>query len=222
MDVKRIESVAVPTAIASLAAGAAGYMATKPIKNGEMTDEFVKYIEDGFKSSDRKLFKKADSLDKLNPLLTEEELRSFNGDANRCAEYFKAKCAKVDKALEKFARKNAEALGIKPAEGQSLTDAVKAYLTGKNAAAVKEDFLPSSMRKIFENTDYAGSVREEFAEVYDSAAKQFKNSETAKESAQWFKRLARNMKLKQAGVFAGLAGGVALVSSAIASKIASK
>ena len=63
------------------------------------------------------------------------------------------------------------------------------------------------------------ALKEEFAEVFDASTKKFKKGEAFDESAKFFKRAALNMKLKQAGVFAGIASGIALVSSAIASKI---
>lgn len=222
MDVKRIESVAVPTAVAGVAAGAAGFVSARAIKDGQMTDKFVKHITTALDNADKKLIKTADSLDKINPLVTEEEIAMFNGNGEKFAAYLKNKMAKADKALQKFVTKHAEALEIQPKENQSLKDAVKEFLKDKNAQSVKELFLPEFMRNAIENADNEGFVREAFTEAYDSSAKKFRKGEVVDDTVRFFKKHAMDMKLKQAGIFAGIAGGIALISSAIASKIASK
>ncbi len=220
MDVKRIESVAIPTAIAGAGAGAAGFLAARAFKDGQMTDKFVRYVADGLENNDKKLIKTADKLDKINPFITDEEIVKLNGDRNKVLAFADKKLKAANAALEKFAKKHAKALGIVPEEGQSLSDAVKAFLKDKDAAAVKEIFLPESQRNLLENSgDYKKALKEEFAEVFDATTKKFKKGEAFDESAKFFKRAALNMKLKQAGVFAGIASGIALVSSAIASKI---
>ncbi len=217
MDVNRIESIAIPTALAGVAAGGAGFVSAKAIKNGEMTEKFTNYIADSFEKNDKKLMKTADKLDKINPFITDEDVIKLNGDREKVLAFADKKLKSAHAALEKFANKHAKALGIVPEEGQTMKDAVKAFLKDKDAAAVKEIFLPESTRRILENADYKKAIKDEFAEAFDSTKKQFKKG--SEESAKFFKRAALNMKLKQAGVFAGLASGVALVSSAIASKI---
>ncbi len=223
MEVDRISSVAVPTALAGAVAGATGFVTAKAVnKDGQITDKFVNYVADSFEKSDKKLMKEADKLDKINPFLTDEDVIKLKGDRKKVLAFAEKKMKNAEAALNKFATKHAKALGIVPEEGQTLQDAVKAFLKDKDAAAVKEAFLPESMRYAIENSDYKGAVREEFAEVFDSAKKQFKKGEAFDESAKFFKKAAMNMKLKQAGIFAGVASGIALISSAIASKIASK
>ena len=220
MDVKRVEGVAIPTAIAAVAAGTAGYVIPKAVtKNGEMSDMFVKYVAGGLNASDIKLMKEADSLDKINPFITDEEVLKLKGDRNRVLDYAARKLKKANAALEKFATKHADALGIKPKEGQKLSDAVKAYLVGKDAAAVKEDFLPSSTRRILESQTYIDEVQDAFGEVYDSAAKKFKSGEGIDETVKFFKKAARNMKLTVGGAWALAGGGIALASTIIADRI---
>ncbi len=223
MDVKRIDSVAVPTAIAGVAAGATGFITARAIdKEGQMTDRFVKHIVNAMDKADNKLLKTADSLDKINALVGEEEMAAFNGDGEALLAHVKKKMAKADKALEKFVRKHAEALDIQPKEKQSLKEAVKEFLQDKNAQKVKELFLPGYMRKALETADNEKLVKEMFAESFDSATKKFKKDEALKDTVNFFKKHAMDMKLKQAGLFAGIAGSIALVSSAMASRIVSK
>ncbi len=220
MDVKRVEGVAVPTAVAAVAAGAAGYVIPRTVtKNGEMSDIFVRYVASTMNANDIKLMNEADKLDKINPFITEEEVIKLKGDRNRVLDYAAKKMKKANAALEKFARKHADALGIKPAKGQSLKDAVKAYLVGKDAAAVKEDFLPSSVRNVLAKTTYVEEVQDAFADIYDKAAKKFKSGEGIDETVNFFKKAGRNMKLTVAGSWALVAGSIALASTIVADQI---
>ena len=178
MDVKRIESVAIPTAIAGAGAGAAGFLAARAFKDGQMTDKFVRYVADGLENNDKKLIKTADKLDKINPFITDEEIIKLNGDRNKVLAFADKKLKAANAALEKFAKKHAKALGIVPEEGQSLSDAVKAFLKDKDAAAVKEIFLPESQRNLLENSgDYKKALKEEFAEDMLARSKTHTNKE---------------------------------------------
>ncbi len=222
-DSKRFESIAVPTALATVAGGAVGYALPKMVdKQGKISDTFVTYVAGGLNNNDISLMKKADSLDKINPFVTDEDVVKLKGERKKVLAFAKKKMERANAALEKFVAKNAEVLGVKPSEGQTLKDAVRSYLQGKNAADVKEAFLPQSMRNLMEQSDYVEAVRDEFSQVFDSSAKKFKKGEAFEESAKFFKKAAKNMKLMAAGWLALLTGGVALISSAIASKIANK
>ena len=134
----------------------------------------------------------------------------------------KTKPQKANEALEKFVMKHAEDLGVHPAKGESLKDAAREYIKGKTIQEIKEAFLPSSIRKALEKTDYEKLMKECFEEVYDSTAKKFKSGEGVDDMVKMFKRCAQDMKLTVGGTWAAAAGGVALVSTIIADRIAKR
>lgn len=225
MDVQRIETFAVPTALATAIGGTAGYLIPRTVTStGEMSDEFVKFTADTMKFKDLSKLIAADSLDKISFTLTDEELASI-GDKNpdkKLIKLMQSKSEKANKALEKFVIKNAEDLNIHPAKGESLKEAAKEYIKGKSVAEIKEAFLPSAMRNAIEYTDYRQLMKDCFADVYDAAAKKYKTGEGFDDMAKMFKRAARDMKLTVSGAWAAAAGVIALGSSLIADKIAKK
>ena len=227
MDVKRVESIAVPTALAAVGGGVAGYMIPKMTKNGEMTDEFVRYTADSLKANDEKAAKKAESLDKIKFLPSEEDIKKLDGKknrANKILELHKKISKKGNKQLEDFVMKNAKAFDIKPAKGQSLREAAKEFIKGKTIEEIKEAFLPKLMRESVKNTDYKQLMKESFEEVFDSKTKAFKK-DADKDTVRMFKRAATDMKLIAAAKWGAIIGAVALISSIsanIANKISNK
>lgn len=226
MDVQRIESIAIPTALATVGAGVAGYMLPSTVtKNGQMSDEFVRFTANTMELKDLNKIIAADSLDKINGLVTDEEIEALKGQKNfreKVLKLIQNKSKKADKALEKFVMKNSEELGVQPAKGQSLREAAKEYIKGKSIAEIKEAFLPSAMRRTIETTDYKQLMQDCFADVYDSAAKKFKSGEGVDDMVKMFKRSAQDMKLSVGGAWAVAAGSVALLSTVIADRIAKR
>lgn len=226
MDVKRVESIAVPTALAAAGAGVAGYTLPKTItKSGELSDEFVKFLSIMNRVNDYRTILEADKLDKVPDVLpTEEEIKALGKDnlVDKFKKLMDTKANKRNKALENFVIRNSEALDVHPAKGQSLRDAAKEYVKGKSVEEIKEAFLPSSIRRALENTDYEKLFRETFDEVYDKTAKKFKSGEGIDETAKMFKNMGKKMKFSVGGVWALAAGSIALLSSVIATKITNK
>lgn len=226
VDSSRFNSVAVPTVLAGVTTGAAGFLTARTVKYNKMTDKFANYMADGFEKRDRKMYNAALSLDKINPFITDEDVAKIvakKGGREELIAFAQKKMKNARKAMEKFASKHAGALGIQPAKGQSKKEAVRAFLADKDAQALKEAFLPSAMRRaMMYNDNYKAMLEDEFAEVFDKSKRAFKDGEQFKESVAFFKRAALNFKVKQAGLFAGIGAGIALASSAIATKIANK
>ncbi|MBR6099302.1 hypothetical protein IKP85_06100 [bacterium] len=224
MDVKRVESVAVPTVLATVGAGLAGYMMPSITKNGEISDEFLKYTADSMRSKDNLRIAEADALDKISVEITEEEVaklsnKNFRKDFIKLVDK-KTKIAR--KTLESFVVKHAEELGVKPKKGQSMKDAARAYIKGKTIEDIKEAYMPSSFRHVIENTDYEQLIKDCFDEAFDKTTKKFKTGEEIAEISKMLKRAATDMRLTVGGVWGIAAGAVALTSAAIANKISKK
>lgn len=223
MDVKRIESIAVPTALATVGAGLAGYMMPNITKDGKISDEFLKFTADTMQLKDKIKVANADALDKISAEITDEEVAKL-GKKNFRKNFLKLvekKTNAANKALEKFVIRHADELGVKPKKGKSMKDAAREYIKGKTIEDIKEAYLPASMRKGLENTNYRQLITELFDETYDTAAKKFKSGKN-EQMSKMFKRAATDMRLSVGGAWALAAGAVALTSSAIASKIANK
>ncbi len=157
MDVKRVESIAVPTALAAVGGAVTGYIIPKMTRNGEMADEFVIYSAESMKAKDDLLLNRADSLDKITFNPSKKEVEKLVGKKNsrdKIMELYKKASERGNKQLEKFVMRNAEQLGIEKEKGQSLREAAKEYIKGKTIDEIKEAYLSSSRRDIIENTDY--------------------------------------------------------------------
>ena len=137
MDVKRIESVAVPTALAAVGAGLAGYMVPSvTTKNGQISDEFLKYAADTMEIKDRTRIATADKLDKISAEITDEEVAKLGKKNNKnfrknFIKLVEKKTRMANKELEKFVVKHADDLGVKPEKGQSIKEAARDYIKGK-------------------------------------------------------------------------------------------
>jgi len=215
MDVKRVDSIAVPTALAAVGGGVVGYMIPKMTKNGEITDEFVRYSADAHKIRSEKFIQKANSLDKIKFVPSKEEVEKLYGKKNRrqrTLDLFKETSKKGNRQLENFVMKNAEAFDIKPAKGQSLRDAAKEFIKGKTIEEIKEAFFPKAQADTIKNTNYKQLIKEYFEVVYDKDANSFKKNASI-DAIKMFKRDARNMKLKSAAKWGAITGAIALISS---------
>ena len=227
MDVKRVESIAVPTALAAVGGGLAGYMIPRMTKNGEITDEFVKFAADTMQAKDEKLIKKANSLDKITFVPSQKEIEKLNGRKNKrkkTLKLYEKASKRGNRQLETFVMKNAEVFGIKPAKGQSLRDAAKEFIKDKKVGQIKELFLSANHKEIIKNTDYIKLIKEYFEEVFDKEAKSFKK-DAEKDAVKMFKRAATDMKLKSAAKLGAITGFIALISStsaAIANRISNR
>ena len=140
-------------------------------------------------------------------------------DTNKYIEQATKENAKKSNKLFKFVKRNFKLLGVNQAEGQSKKEAIAEYLGTRNAMDVKKDFNTAIEREKLEGYNASKYIRNLFNKVYDKETKGFKKDEALKEIVDSFKSAGRRMKLKQAGKFAGIASGIALVSSVIASKI---
>ena len=224
MDIKKVESVAVPTALSAVAAGGAGYILPKTINNGKLADEFVKYAETTMRYKDMARIDDAVKLSMVNPVVSEEEVAAL-GTKNFRKNFLKLvekKSKKANKAVEKFVRKYAEDLGIKPAEKQTMKEAVKEYINGKTIDEICEAVSPRAYANSVIQTDYKKLLKDYFNDNYDINAKKFKADEAGKEAEKFFKRAAKDMKVHSALIFVGAAGLIALVSSSIANRISNK
>ena len=148
------------------------------------------------------------------------KLAEKNGiDTNKYIEQATKENAKKSNKLFKFVKRNFKLLGVDRAKGQSKNDAIVEYLSTRDAKDVKADFNNAIEREKLENIKPGRYISNLFNKVYDRSTKGFKTDEASKEIVDGFKSAGRRMKLKQAGKFAGIASGIALVSSVIASKI---
>ena len=127
-----------------------------------------------------------------------------------------------NKKLYKFVKKNFDMFDIEILEKESKKDAIKRYLASHDVNAVKADFDAAIRRSDIEKMNVKKFIRTTFNDVYDKEAKGFKKGDEYKEIVSGFKRAARSLKLKQAGLFAGIASGIALVSSVITDQLANR
>mgnify|MGYP006916077998 CR=1 FL=1 len=263
MDVKRIESVAIPTTLAAAGAGTMGYFLPRAItKSGEASFPLLASTAIDMYAKDEKLMREADTLDRFiksdelirdaidrhqygshtfrpaaKPELpyvlpTQENIDKLRGiseglDRKELLEEINRRFAQpteeeTQKFLEKFVRRHAKELGVEPKESQTLAEAAKEYVKGKTAAEIKEVFLPASVRRIMEKSDYIEILDNTFRESYDKAKKEFKPDEVSQAAKKMFKAAERNMRLKVAGTLAAVVGGVALASSLLTNAISSK
>ena len=148
------------------------------------------------------------------------KLAEHNGiNTNKYIEQATKENAKKSNKLFKFVKRNFKRLDVKQAEGQSKKDAIVEYLSTRNAEDVKADFNKAIDREKLEGKSASKFIRNLFNKVYDKEAKGFKTDEASKEIVDSFKAEAGKMKFKNAGKFAGIAAGIAFISSVIASKI---
>lgn len=129
MDVKRVESVAVPTAIATVGAGAAGYFLPRAItKNGEATFPLLANTALDMEAKDAKLMKEADTLDRFikSPELgidmkdimpTEKEIKEKM--AKDGGKYNEVASNMVNERLERYNKLQEELAKNKPTEEET-------------------------------------------------------------------------------------------------------
>ena len=101
MDIKKVESVAVPTALSAVAAGGAGYILPKTINNGKLADEFVKYAETTMRYKDMARIDDAVKLSMVNPVVSEEEVAAL-GTKNFRKNFLKLVEKKSKKAKDEY------------------------------------------------------------------------------------------------------------------------
>lgn len=153
----------------------------------------------------------------------EKAVIELTGKGEKAANKYIADASKANnKKLYKFVKKNFDMLDIEILDKESKKDAIKRYLANRDVNAVKADFDAAIRRSDIEKMNVKKFIRTTFNDVYDKEAKGFKNGDEYKEIVSGFKRAARNLKLKQAGLFAGIASGIALVSSVITDQLANR
>ncbi len=153
----------------------------------------------------------------------EEPVVELTGKAAETANKYMAKAiAENNKKLRKFVKKNFDVLGIEANLDESKKAAIKRYLASHDAMAVKADFDQAIRRSDIEDMNIKKFIRTSFEEVFDKEAKGFKKGEDFKDTVKFFKRAGRNLKLKNAAFFAGIASGIALVSSVITDRLANR
>ena len=221
MDVKRIENIAVPTALTAVGGGVAGYIIPKMAKNGTITDEFVKYASETMSTKDSQYVNNADKLDEIKFLPSQEEIAKLDSHKNRSKkilDLYQKTAEKGNKKLENFVMKNAKIFDIQPAKDKTLREAAKEFINGKTIEEIKEIYLPATIREGIESTDYTKLIKETFEEVYDKTTRKFK-SDADSEMVNMFKKSAKDMKIAAATKWAAIAGSIALVGSIVLDKI---